>query len=84
VRLGRGNRESAVETGGSVCFHPAGAGVCTCSSGFLMDRKDKNTVFWIERRRGGREKLKITIQARPLTWVRFCASACGRSWRVRC
>ena len=32
--------------------------------GFLMESEDKNTVFWIERRRGGREK--ITIQATPI------------------
>ncbi len=32
--------------------------------GFLMESEDKNTVFWIERRTGGREK--ITIQATPI------------------
>jgi ATP-dependent DNA helicase DinG len=32
--------------------------------GFLMESEDKNTVFWIERRRGGREK--ISIQATPI------------------
>jgi len=42
--------------------------------GFLMESEDKNTVFWIERRRGGREKLKITIQATPID--------VGRSARV--
>ena len=31
---------------------------------FLMESEDKNTVFWIERRRGGREK--ISIQATPI------------------
>src|SRR3989441_8806668 len=34
--------------------------------GFLMESEDKNTVFWIERRRGGREKLNISIQATPV------------------
>jgi ATP-dependent DNA helicase DinG len=32
--------------------------------GFLMESEDNNTVFWIERRRGGREK--ISIQATPI------------------
>jgi ATP-dependent DNA helicase DinG len=32
--------------------------------GFLMESEDKNTVFWIERRRAGRGK--ITIQATPI------------------
>jgi ATP-dependent DNA helicase DinG len=32
--------------------------------GFLMESEDKNTVFWIERRRGGREK--ISLQATPI------------------
>ena len=31
---------------------------------FLMESEDKNTVFWIERRRGGRER--ITLQATPI------------------
>jgi ATP-dependent DNA helicase DinG len=34
--------------------------------GFLMESEDKNTVFWIERRRGGREKLNISMQATPI------------------
>jgi ATP-dependent DNA helicase DinG len=34
--------------------------------GFLMESEDKNTVFWIERRRGGRENLKVSIQATPI------------------
>jgi ATP-dependent DNA helicase DinG len=34
--------------------------------GFLMESEDKNTVFWIERRRGGRDSLKISIQATPI------------------
>lgn len=33
---------------------------------FLMENEDKNTVFWIERRRGGRDKSHITIQATPI------------------
>ena len=33
---------------------------------FLMENEDKNTVFWIERRRGGREKLHVTLQATPI------------------
>jgi ATP-dependent DNA helicase DinG len=32
--------------------------------GFLMESEDKNTVFWIERRRGGREK--VSLQATPI------------------
>src|SRR5438045_412672 len=31
--------------------------------GFLMESEDRNTVLWIERRRGGRDKLKVLLQA---------------------
>jgi ATP-dependent DNA helicase DinG len=34
--------------------------------GFLMENEDKNTVFWIERRRAGRERLNVSIQATPI------------------
>lgn len=34
--------------------------------GFLMESEDRNTVFWIERRRGGREKANVFIQATPI------------------
>jgi ATP-dependent DNA helicase DinG len=34
--------------------------------GFLMESEDKNTVFWIERRRGGREKSNVFLQATPI------------------
>lgn len=34
--------------------------------GFLMESEDHNTVFWIERRRGGREKANVFIQATPI------------------
>ncbi len=34
--------------------------------GFVMESEDKNTVFWIERRRGGREKMNVSIQATPI------------------
>jgi len=34
--------------------------------GFLMESEDKNTVFWIERRRGGREKASVSMQATPI------------------
>jgi ATP-dependent DNA helicase DinG len=33
---------------------------------FLMESEDPNTVFWIERRRGGREKSNVFIQATPI------------------
>jgi ATP-dependent DNA helicase DinG len=33
---------------------------------FVMESEDKNTVFWIERRRGGRERSNITLQATPI------------------
>jgi ATP-dependent DNA helicase DinG len=33
---------------------------------FLMENEDRNTVFWIERRRSGREKLHVTLQATPI------------------
>ncbi len=33
---------------------------------FLMESEDRNTVFWIERRRTGREKLNVSIQATPI------------------
>ena len=34
--------------------------------GFLMESEDANTVFWIERRRGGRDKANIFLQATPI------------------
>jgi ATP-dependent DNA helicase DinG len=34
--------------------------------GFLLEQEDKNTVFWIERRRSGREKAQISLQATPI------------------
>jgi ATP-dependent DNA helicase DinG len=34
--------------------------------GFIMESEDSNTVFWIERRRGGREKANIFLQATPI------------------
>ena len=34
--------------------------------GFVMESEDHNTVFWIERRRGGRDKLNVFLQATPI------------------
>ncbi len=34
--------------------------------GFVMESEEKNTVFWIERRRTGHEKLNVSIQATPI------------------
>ena len=34
--------------------------------GFVMESEDRNTVFWIERRRTGREKLNVSLQATPI------------------
>ena len=34
--------------------------------GFLMEAEDSNTVFWIERRRVGRDKLNVSVQATPI------------------
>jgi ATP-dependent DNA helicase DinG len=34
--------------------------------GFLMESEYPNTVFWIERRRGGREKSNVFLQATPI------------------
>jgi ATP-dependent DNA helicase DinG len=34
--------------------------------GFAMESEDRNTVFWIERRRTGREKLNVSLQATPV------------------
>jgi ATP-dependent DNA helicase DinG len=31
-----------------------------------MESEDKNTVFWIERRRTGREKMNVSMQATPI------------------
>src|SRR5881227_28104 len=33
---------------------------------FVMESEDKNTVFWIERRRTGREKMNVSMQATPI------------------
>jgi ATP-dependent DNA helicase DinG len=34
--------------------------------GFAMESEDRNTVFWIERRRTGREKLNVSLQSTPI------------------
>ena len=34
--------------------------------GFLMESEERNTVFWIERRRGGHERLNVFLQATPI------------------
>src|SRR5437868_11205792 len=34
--------------------------------GFLMESEDRNTVFWIERRRGGRDRSNVFLQATPI------------------
>ncbi len=34
--------------------------------GFLMESEDRNTVFWIERRRGGRDRQNVFLQATPI------------------
>jgi ATP-dependent DNA helicase DinG len=34
--------------------------------GFLLEQEDANTVFWIERRRSGRERSHICLQATPI------------------
>jgi ATP-dependent DNA helicase DinG len=34
--------------------------------GFLLESEVRNTVFWIERRRGGRDKLNVFLQATPI------------------
>jgi len=34
--------------------------------GFLMESEESNTVFWIERRRGGRDKHNLFLQATPI------------------
>ena len=33
---------------------------------FLMEQEDHNTVFWIERRRSGRERQNVFLQATPI------------------
>jgi len=33
---------------------------------FLLEHEDKNTVFWIERRRTGRDRLGVSMQATPI------------------
>ena len=34
--------------------------------GFVLEHEDPNTVFWIERRRVGREKQHVSLQATPI------------------
>ncbi|HLW87138.1 MAG TPA: ATP-dependent DNA helicase [Terriglobales bacterium] len=34
--------------------------------GFVMESDDHNTVFWIERRRGGRDRQNVFLQATPI------------------
>jgi ATP-dependent DNA helicase DinG len=33
---------------------------------FLLEDQNRNTVFWIERRRGGRDRLNVFLQATPI------------------
>jgi ATP-dependent DNA helicase DinG len=33
---------------------------------FVLEQEDKNTVFWIERRRTGRDKQHVSLQATPI------------------
>ena len=33
---------------------------------FVMEAEDRNTVFWIERRRGGRDRQNVFLQATPI------------------
>jgi len=33
---------------------------------FLLEHEDKNTVFWIERRRTGRDRVGVSMQATPI------------------
>jgi ATP-dependent DNA helicase DinG len=42
------------------------AGELQVQLGFLMESEDRNTVFWIERRRGGRDKSNVFLQATPI------------------
>jgi len=42
------------------------AGELQVQLGFLMESDDHNTVFWIERRRGGRDKSNVFLQATPI------------------
>jgi ATP-dependent DNA helicase DinG len=34
--------------------------------GFVMESENRNTVFWIERRRGGRDRSNVFLQATPI------------------
>jgi len=34
--------------------------------GFLMESEERNTVFWIERRRGGHDRMNVFLQATPI------------------
>ena len=52
-------------------FAPPRAGVAG-ATGFLMESEDRNTVFWIERRRGGREQARMSsCRPRRSMWPRF-------------
>ncbi|HEV2732333.1 MAG TPA: ATP-dependent DNA helicase, partial [Terriglobales bacterium] len=42
------------------------AGELQVQLGFLMESDDRNTVFWVERRRGGRDKSNVFLQATPI------------------
>ena len=49
--------------------------------GFLLENENPNTVFWIERRRGGRERHNVFLQATPIDVGPILReSVCGRSW----
>jgi ATP-dependent DNA helicase DinG len=42
------------------------AGELQVQLGFLMESEERNTVFWIERRRSGRDRSNVFLQATPI------------------
>ncbi len=51
--------------------------------GFLMESQDHNTVFWIERRRGGRDNPECFCKPRRSTWRRSSELASSTSSNAR-
>ena len=55
--------------------------------GFILEAQERNTVFWIDRRRdrrgGGRRTMSFS-RPRRLPWPTFCATRCSSIWSRLC
>jgi ATP-dependent DNA helicase DinG len=52
--------------------------------GFLMESEDHNTVFWIERRRGSRDRHNVYLQATPIDVAPILKTCLFDNWSAPC